>query len=364
MLGIYVHIPFCESKCCYCSFSSFVKDESFINQYINFLCNEIETSNLKNNEIDSIYIGGGTPSLLDAKQIEKILNSIKNTFILDKKCEITIECNPNSINFDKLIKFKSYGINRISLGVQSVYDEDLIFLCRKHNVKQVFDALDNINLAGFENISVDLLLGLKNSSFDKFKNQIDILLNKEVKHFSCYMLQVEQGTKLKMMYDNDSSCILNNENCVSLFQQVSSYFNKLGFIHYEISNFTLPGYKSLHNYKYWSGEPYIGFGLSAHSYLNGKRIANAYNFDKYFSNEKEFVELLNNSELIEEHIMLGLRYEGGLDINYLNKLGYDIMQNENLKKYLNQNVIFKKNNRLYLNEKFYSVNNIIILDLI
>lgn len=364
MLGIYVHIPFCEKKCNYCSFSSFSKDEDFIKKYINFLCSEIEGSKFKGREIDSIYIGGGTPSLLMPVQIDSIFKSIYKTFKVNAQCEITIECNPNSITYDKVLAYKKNNVNRISLGVQSLNEGELQFLGRKHNVKQVFDALANIQKVGIENISVDLLIGIGGLNFASFKRQLDKLLGYEVKHISCYMLQVEENTPLEKMYQKNKDIILSDDECSKLYNQIANYLKSKNFLHYEISNFALDGFQSKHNLKYWTGEEYLGFGLAAHSYIDKTRIANAKSFTKYYNDEIEFCEKLTSKELIEEHIMLGLRCQSGINKSYLKSLGYDIEKNKNYQKLLKNNVVFEKNDNIYLNEEFFTVSNSIILDLI
>ncbi len=364
MLGIYVHIPFCEKKCNYCSFSSFSKDEDFIKKYINFLCSEIKSSKFKGREIDSIYIGGGTPSLLMPIQIDSIFKSIYKTFKVNEQCEITIECNPNSITYDKVLAYKKNNVNRISLGVQSLNEGELQFLGRKHNVKQVFNALANIQKVGIENISADLLIGIGGSNFASFKRQLDKLLGYKVKHISCYMLQVEENTPLDKMYQKDKNILLNDEDCTALYKQISNYLKSKNFNHYEISNFALKGFESKHNMKYWTGEEYIGFGLAAHSYINKTRFANCKSFDKYYSGELEFCEKLTLKELIEEHIMLGLRCQSGINKNYLKSLGYDIEKNQNYQKLLKNKIIFDKKNKVILNEEYFTISNNIILELI
>ncbi len=364
MLGIYVHIPFCEKKCNYCSFSSFSKDETFIKQYLSFLCSEIEKSQFKGREVDTIYIGGGTPSLLTVEQIANILKSIYNTFKVNEQCEITIECNPNSVTYQKALGYRQSHINRISLGVQSLNESELKFLARMHNAQQVFDAIENIQKAGIYNLSADLLIGIRGSSFDSFKEQLDKLINLNVKHISCYMLQVEENTPLEKMYQKNKNIILSDDECSKLYNQIANYLKSKNFLHYEISNFALDGFQSKHNLKYWTGEEYLGFGLAAHSYIDKTRIANAKSFAKYYNDEIEFCEKLTSKELIEEHIMLGLRCQSGINKSYLKSLGYDIEKNKNYQKLLKNKVVFEKNDNIYLNEEFFTVSNSIILDLI
>lgn len=368
MLGIYVHVPFCERKCIYCAFSSFTNKDSEEEKYISHLTKEIVSTanNLakKSRDVDSIYIGGGTPSILSLHNIELILVAIRQNFIVAKDCEVTIECNPNSISYEKLKFYKKLGINRISLGVQSLYDEDLKFLNRLHNSHQVIDVIKSAKEAGFENISVDLLIGIMGQTKQSFISQLKILKDLGVKHFSCYMLQIEDGTPLKSMLDKNLITLPNDDQSVEIYNACANYLKENGFERYEVSNFALKGYESRHNSKYWLGEDYIGFGLSAHSYINKVRSANSSVFENYYENKKCFEEKLTNEELIEEHIMLGLRCKYGVDKNYLQSLGYNIEKNNNFKELKDKKIILNDKKRLFLNPEYYGVNNYIILKLL
>ena len=362
MLGVYIHIPFCERKCNYCAFSSFA-DFSQKTRYIDSLCQEIESFERKNEHIDTIYIGGGTPTVLEPFEMEKIFASLKKTFDIDKNSEITVECNPNSLSREKLLCYKALGVNRLSIGVQSLNDEQLKFAGRLHNSQQ---ALDSIRLAreiGFENISVDLLIGLNNSNEDEFIKNLKILLDEKIKHISTYMLQVEDKTPLKSLIDQNPDLMPDDDNMVEILLKTADFLKKNGFLHYEVSNFALKGYESKHNYKYWSGEEYVGFGLSAHSYLNGERFANASNFEDYFSRKIASREVLTSAQKIEEHIMLGLRCSLGIDVEFIKSLGYDIQKNSNFQEFLKRGILFEKGDKICLNEDFYQVNNFVIVSL-
>lgn len=369
MLGIYVHVPFCERKCIYCAFSSFMNKDTEEENYIRYLIKEIENSyktyNIeKKQNVDTIYIGGGTPSILKVENVKKILVALQNSFNVTKDCEITIECNPNSVDYEKLKSYKELGINRISFGIQSLNDEDLKFLNRLHNKNQAIEAIRMAKKAGFENISADLLIGIPNQTVNSFTEQLKKLIELGVKHFSCYMLQIENGTPLENMVKKHQIILPTDDQSVEIYNNCATFLKKLGFNRYEVSNFALDGFESKHNSKYWVGEDYIGFGLSAHSYINKIRSANPNNFEKYYKGEKTFTEKLSKEELIEEHIMLGLRCKYGVDIEYLKNLGYNIEENENLTDFIDKNIIKKDKQRLFLNPDFYGVNNYIILKLL
>lgn len=384
MNGIYIHFPFCEKRCTYCAFSSFCNLQEK-DRYIDKLLEEIDefnTKNLKINEnlpifhknndnfdknnilkVDSVYIGGGTPSLLEIKDSEKIFASLNKKFKVARDSEITIESNPNSLTEEKLACYKKLGINRLSLGVQSLNDEKLKFLGRLHSSSQ---ALEAIRLAKkyFDNISVDMLIGVKGQEEQAFIDELDRLIEEGVNHISTYMLQVEEGTELARQYQKNPFLLPDEDEIVKIYEKTREFLANRGFIQYEISNFAQKNKESRHNIKYWAGENYVGFGLSAHSYIYGFRSANANNFSDYYSGKKVLYEKLDKGQLIEEAVMLGLRCYCGVDITYLRKLGYDIEKNENFSYFCDKNIIKKENNRVFLNPKYYGVSNYIIVKLL
>ena len=380
MLGIYIHIPFCERKCNYCAFSSFVNIDKEKDRYILSLLQEIENFDFKNFEfnsnllcvdrtkttsydVDTIYIGGGTPSLLTIEDLTKILNKIKEKFNISSNPEITLECNPNSLSYEKACGYKNLGINRVSLGVQSLDDEELKFIGRLHNSSQALDAIDMVKEAGIKNISCDMIIGLQNQTPETFKNQLEMLIKKDIKHISTYMLQIEDGTPLAKFALHNADFLPSEDENAFVYKQASAFLEEHGFKRYEVANFAKVGYESRHNFKYWTGENYIGFGLSAHSYIDGIRYANANNFVDYYSRKLALKETLSKQELIEEHLMLGLRCARGVDLEYLHKLGKNIENNENFKYFLVKNIIFKVKNKFFLNSDYYEVNNYVIVKL-
>lgn len=362
MKGVYIHIPFCEKKCCYCAFSSFVMKKDKIDEYVSYLTKEIRKR--KGEEIDTIYIGGGTPSLLDEKQIKEIFLALKETFKISKDAEITIECNPNSLTEEKAKLYKNLGINRISIGIQSLDDDKLKFVGRKHNAKQAIESIEIAKKCGFENISVDLLIGLKNETEKSFLSQLKILVDMGVKHISTYMLQIEDKTMLKKMVEENPNLLPNDEENVDIFEKTAKFLRKNGFLHYEVSNFAKKGFESRHNKKYWSGEEYIGFGLSAHSFEKGVRKANANTFKDYYQGKIALEEKLTDKQKIEEHIMLGLRCDLGIDTKYLEKLNYHIKDNESSKDFKEKGILIEEKDRVKLNPDFYVINNYIIVSLL
>lgn len=366
MLGIYVHFPFCERKCVYCAFSSFVKfDEE--DRYINCLLKEIEEFAKKYGrkiDADTIYFGGGTPSTVKVQNIKRVINKIKSCFNISPNSEITIECNPHSTDLEKLKAYKEMGINRISFGVQSLNDDELRFLGRLHNEKEALEKVGLAREAKFDNISADLIVGIKGQTEESLLKSVKGLINANVDHISSYMLQVEEKTPLFEMVKRNADLLPSDDECVKMYEKVVSTLEKAGYNQYEVSNFAKKGKESRHNFKYWTGENYVGFGLGAHSYYNLTRSANSSNFEDYYKGKIQMSEKLDREKLIEEHIMLGLRCERGISEGYLKSLGYNIRENENFEFLKQNNILSDENGKIYLNKKYYPVNNYIIVKLL
>lgn len=358
MISIYVHIPFCESKCVYCAFASFVEGEQEIKKYFETLKQEIASCEFSDREVSTIYFGGGTPSCVSEQQIFEVLQVIKHNFKVEENAEISIECNPNSATEKKLAAYKKMGFNRISFGVQSLDDQMLKFLGRKHDKQGALAAVERAAAAGFENISADLLLGLPAGDVKKDAAR---LIKNGVKHISAYMLQIEENTPLKKMVERGELKLPSDDETADNYQKLACFLQKKGLKRYEISNFALPGYESRHNSTYWTGGRYIGFGLGAHSFDGKyKRWANASNFEDYYAGRVQ-IETLSPSERDEEIIMLGLRCSFGFNIK---DLSFDITKNKNFNELLKQNIIIKNGDIITLNSDFYGVSNSVIIKLL
>lgn len=357
MTGVYIHIPFCDSKCAYCAFASFVAKENIKEKYFDHLCSEISTYPQRE-KVGSIYFGGGTPSSVQTEQILRVLAAIRAKFDVSNDAEITIECNPCSISEQKLAAYKNASFNRISFGVQSLDDEMLSLIGRRHNCKQALDAISLAKKVGFENISADLLLSLPKGDIISDTQK---LVESGVKHISAYMLQVEDDTPLKSMISRGDFSPKSEDETVDDYQKLTVFLQKNGFNRYEISNFAQIGYESRHNSLYWTGEKYIGFGLGAHSFDGDKtRTANGTNFDDYFSG-KITKEVLTKSERDEEIIMLGLRCKYGFD---LKKLSCDLTKQTEFLDLIKRNILVKNGDIITLNPECYPVSNSIIIKLI
>lgn len=358
MISIYVHIPFCESKCVYCAFVSFVAGEKEREKYFDALKKEIEACDFDDRDVQSIYFGGGTPSCVSEQEIACVMEEIRKHFRVLENAEITIECNPCSASEKKLEAYKNIGFNRISFGVQSLDNEMLEFLGRQHDKGGALSAIKRATAAGFENISADLLLGLPAGDVKKDAAR---LIKNSVKHISAYMLQIEENTPLKNMLERGEVKLPAEDQTAENYQKLALFLQKNGFKRYEISNFALPGYESRHNSVYWIGQKYLGFGLGAHSFDgNNKRWANASNFEDYYAGRVQ-IEKLSKIERDEEMIMLGLRCEFGFDTK---ELSFDITENKNFNELLQQKIIIKKGDIVTLNADFYGVSNSVILKLL
>lgn len=358
-LGIYVHIPFCESKCAYCDFASFVTREEVKEKYFASLFSEIESSPFRGREVDTIYIGGGTPSCVKKEFIEKILNATKASFKVAENAEISMECNPNSGTLEKLKFYKALGINRLSFGVQSLDDKALKEIGRLHNSEIALNAIKDAKEVGFENINADLLIGLSKASEERLLSDAQKLLESGVSHISAYMLQVEEGTAIFDRVKNNPEYLPSEDESVVLYEALVAFLEKQGFARYEISNFAKAGYECKHNYKYWSGEDYLGFGLGAHSLLDGERFANSKIFDEYFV-RKVARETLTRETRILERIMLGIRCNLGFSKSQLFSLGYDITQNSSYAEFLERGILQESGDIVRLNPAYYGVSNYII----
>jgi oxygen-independent coproporphyrinogen-3 oxidase len=321
MANIYVHIPFCKSKCSYCDFYS-IANNNLIDNYISALCKEIEVrkNSIKDEFIETIYFGGGTPSLLSITNIEAVLNVIHKNYNIVSTPEISFEANPESLNKKYLKDLYKLNINRLSIGIQSLNPEVLKMMNRKHSVdtaiKSVYDSVE----LGFNNVSVDLIYGIPNMSIAEWERMINSTLSLPITHLSAYHLSIEEGTLLHKKLKKGNFDVISDNDSFEQYKLLIKLSSDLGFLQYEISNFAKFGYESRHNSSYWNGSKYIGFGPSAHSFYQNKRFWNVSNVREYISqisNDEYFPEFekLSIIDKINETIMLSLRTVKGLDLS-------------------------------------------------
>lgn len=320
--GLYIHIPFCKSKCPYCDFYSIVSS-SLIDKFLDSIFIEMDFYKSFVKKIDTLYLGGGTPSILNKEQIFKLIKNIKSKFKFTLNPEITIEVNPDSINLEKLKIYKELGINRISVGVQSFNDNELKFLKRIHNVKQSINTLEQIRKVGFDNLNIDLMYGFENQTEKNWENTLKQTMDFKPEHLSCYMMTIEKSTLFGKMLKQKKIKELNEDFQCRLFIKTSEFLQENGYIHYEISNFARPNFLSRHNTKYWNHIQYIGLGPAAHSFKKRKRWWNYKSIYKYCQNLRnnilpvEDFEILTKEQFILEKIYLGFRTKNGVEIKFL-----------------------------------------------
>ena len=288
--GIYIHIPFCSIKCMYCDFYSITDRSNDIPMFINFLIHEIELSKNKYEQewrFDTIFIGGGTPSLLDPKYIDIILNSLNKTFDLSGVKEITMETNPGEAPLERLRGYKSLGINRLSIGFQSFDQTILKFLDRLHTPQDSINTFKNARKAGFDNINADLIFNIPNQSLDRWNDDIEKLIELDLDHISTYSLTVEEGTPLNREVKKGNIIMPNEEIDISMYLSGLEKLISKDYFQYEISNFSKRDRECLHNLHYWSLDPYLSFGPSAHSYNKKKRWWNIKSLDRYLKSSQK-----------------------------------------------------------------------------
>lgn len=344
-IGLYIHIPFCKRKCEYCDFKSYAGQEALIDEYIKWLNYEIELVGKSNQAdyengldklavVNTIYIGGGTPSFIEEKHIKEILDAIKKNYVfpinLEEKVEVTIEVNPGTVNEEKLKTYKASGINRLSIGLQETHNEILKNIGRIHTYQDFLETYQTARKVGFDNINVDLMLALPGQSIEDLSESVDRIIKLNPEHISVYSLIIEEGTPFYKKYMNNELKLPEDEIERKMYWLVKKRLEEAGYKHYEISNFAKPGYESKHNLACWNQEEYIGLGVSAHSYTNNLRYSNIDNIPNYIQNLKSGKDYLNlvvhekqtKESKMKEFIMLGLRKIDGVYIqNFKEKFG-------------------------------------------
>lgn len=305
--GIYIHIPFCINKCNYCDFLSFKSNEEERKKYVDYILKEIDL--YSEYEYDTVYLGGGTPSLLNYKDVERILKRLK----IKNDAEITLEVNPKTVDLEKLKGFKSAGINRLSIGIQTFDDDMLRVLGRMHNSNEGIETYFQAREAGFKNISLDLMFSLPNQSFEQVKSDLKQLLELRPEHFSIYSLIWEEGTPFFKKLEEGVYSETDNDLEAQMFEYIIDRAEECGYIHYEISNFSLPTKEARHNSKYWENREYLGVGLGASGYIGKKRYKNQVQISKYYDNiDKGVLPILESEDVDleskeEYKYMLGFR---------------------------------------------------------
>lgn len=373
-IGVYIHIPFCMKKCFYCDFVSYANKEDMIEKYIKALEKEIKIKAEENKllKINTIYIGGGTPSFLDSKHIVYIINAIKESFNVKENAEITIEVNPGTVTKNKLEDYIKCGINRISIGLQTTNNELLKQIGRIHTYEQFLETYNLIRMVGFNNINVDLMLALPNQTIKDLEDSLNKVIMLKPEHISVYSLILEEKTKLYDLVESGKLESLDENIERNMYWKVKNILEQNGYKHYEISNFAKQGYESKHNLNCWNQEEYLGMGVAAHSYLNNKRYSNTENLEQYINKllEEEGIKndiiTVHEEQTLEdkqkEYMLLGLRKIEGVKISdFKNKFVQNPIYvfRKELDKLVKEDLIQVEENNIKLTKKGLDLANLV-----
>ena len=355
MRSVYIHIPFCSSICSYCDFCKFLHNDVWASEYLKHLEKEINKY-YDEDEVKTIYIGGGTPSTLNIPNLNKLME-ITKIFKRKDNIEFTCEMNVNDITEEKLVILKNNGVNRISIGVESFDKNNLLFLNRKHNKKEIFN---NINLVKkyFNNINVDLIYALPIETLSVLKSDINNILKLDVNHISTYSLIIENNTVLAVKNIKP----IDEDKDAKMYKYIVKKLKSKGYNHYEVSNFAKPGYESKHNLGYWNNTEYYGFGLGSHGFISELRYENTRSFNEYLADNYRLNELvMSKKEDMENHVMLGLRKLEGIDVKeFFDKYNENIQDVFNIRPLLKEGLLKTNKTNIYIPEdKIYIMNYIL-----
>ena len=369
-IGLYIHIPFCKRKCNYCDFPSFQGiSQTEKKKYVDALISEINSySRPEKIKVNTVFIGGGTPSLLGGEEMGRVLSSVYESFEISEDAEISMEANPGTLTLENAIAYRSSGINRISIGSQSFCENELKKLGRIHNSGAISEAVAIAREAGFSNINLDLMYGIPEQTMDSFKRSLDSLIALSPEHVSVYGLIIEEGTpffrgltELRLPTE-DAEC--------DMYYLAAQLLSDNGYRHYEISNYAKEGYECRHNLKYWRDEEYIGVGLAAHSYFGKKRYSNPVTLDEYFSFEREryiSTEDIDREANAYEYVMMHLRLSEGFSLSeYKERFGtaFTDGREQTLSRFIELGYLMLTDGRISLTERGFYVSNAILTELI
>ncbi|MBR4840285.1 MAG: radical SAM family heme chaperone HemW [Paludibacteraceae bacterium] len=373
MASLYIHIPFCESRCAYCAFYSSTYRGNKAD-YLSALCRELELRRnyLSGAPIRTLYFGGGTPSLLSVEEFSLLMESLRRYYDLSSLEEFTVEVNPDDVTHDFVAGIAALGVNRISMGVQSFHDEDLRLMGRRHSVAQVYSAVEAIRGAGIENVSIDLIYGLPGQTKEAWRENLAKAVALDVQHLSAYSLTYEEGSKLSRLAKRGKVHPVGEEDCADMFALLRAELAQAGFYQYEISNFAKPGMESKHNSSYWDGTPYLGVGASAHSYDGTSRQWNIANTRLYIAKLQQGaddyyeVEQLDLETRYNDFVLTSLRTRKGMDLalleeGYTRRL-YDYCL-KNASKYISEGLLIREDGFLRLSESGLFVSDGVMSDL-
>jgi oxygen-independent coproporphyrinogen-3 oxidase len=360
--GLYIHIPFCQKKCGYCDFYS-ITQLKYTDDFLTALLKEIKliAQQHSNLQFDTIYMGGGTPTLLSSFQLENIIKKIQYHFSIDVGGEFSIEANPGTMSKEKLFELRNMGFNRLSMGAQAFHDADLQFLGRIHTVKDIITSYEAARKAGFNNINIDLLTAFPGQTYPRFLHTLEQTIALKPEHISCYTLILEQGTPFYRLMKKGELIPLKSDEEAFFFKMAYDFLSQNGYMPYEISNFaTHQKFQCQHNLRYWNHLPYVGLGPFAHSFISPYRWQNSNSLNSYLNKLSQnmrpvdYKEQLTKNELEFEYIFLHLRTKSGLKLSeYQNRFQnkFDLKYIETLRKLLNSQLVEKTNGHIRLTSK-------------
>ncbi len=363
MYGIYVHIPFCVKKCKYCDFVSFPNADDMFDKYIDALLDEADE--YAGATADTVFIGGGTPTVLDAGQLERLIKGIRNKFRLTGSCEFTTEANPGTLTADKICALLENGVNRISVGVQSFDDGELAAIGRIHSASEAYDTVNRLAEAGFQNINADIMTALPNQTAESLRRTLKTAVFLPITHISAYSLIIEDGTPLEREYSQGMLTLPDEDTDREMYSDTIDFLAQHGFTQYEISNFAKNGFECRHNEKYWKCRKYIGLGAAAHSYIDGKRFYNTSSLREYTEGNKrsDDVTILGEKDMISEFMIMGLRMNEGISgAEFKRRFAKDLEDvfGAELKRFTANGLMEKKNDRYALTRRGIDVSNSIL----
>ncbi len=371
--SIYIHIPFCESRCIYCDFTSFVNQKSKQEAYVDALLKEMEIygRELKDQRLKTVFIGGGTPSILEPELIVRIMEGLRREFRMDAVEEITIEANPGTITREKAEAYREAGIDRVSLGAQSFNNEILRKIGRIHNSEDIYGSIDILRQAGFKNINLDLMFNLPYQTEEDAMDSLRRAVELDIDHISNYSLIVEESTELYRQYLKGEFQLLDDYEDRKIYHKSCDYLKEKGYDHYEISNFAKKGYRSRHNLVYWNIEAYIGLGVASHSNIAGERYSNSLDLDSYIESLKEGrlprenIEPISREEEISEYCIMGFRKIEGIDTRDFKerfKEDFHKLYRQEIEKNKKLGLIDEYDGRIFLTKRGLDLSNQVELD--
>ena len=372
-LGLYIHIPFCVKKCAYCDFLSWSGDKEQRVDYVRALEQEILSYKnfAEDYQVTTLYFGGGTPSVLEGELLERIMEAIRRTFQIEEKAEVTLEMNPGTALKEKLELYKKLGINRLSMGIQSVKNENLKLLGRIHTYEDFLESYCMAREAGFDNLSGDLISSLPGQTLAEWKEELEILMETPLEHVSVYQLIIAEGTDFYKRYGECEELLPDEETSREIYLWTGKYLKSRGFEQYEISNYAREGRQSAHNLRYWERKDYLGLGLGGASMIRNMRMSNTRDWDKYMAycrdpgKIREEVEVLEESGQMEEFMFLGLRKTRGISKKEFRRTfgkDIDLVYEKTLEKYLKNGMLQESGDRIFLSEEGILLSNQVFAD--